>query len=42
MFYQFDDDVTSVDYSDLKDNTPVLGYISINELEKVQKHFNLP
>lgn len=42
MFYQFDDDVTSVDYSDLKDNTPVLGYISINELEKVQKYFNLP
>lgn len=42
MFYQFDDDVTSVDYSDLKDNTPVLGYISRNELEKIQKHFELP
>lgn len=42
MFYQFDDDVTSVDYSDLKDNTPILGYINQNELEKMQKHFNLP
>lgn len=42
MFYQFDDDVTSVDYSDLKDNAPVLGYISRNELDKIQKHFNLP
>lgn len=42
MFYQFDDDVTSVDYYDLKDNIPVLGYINQNELEKMQKHFNLP
>lgn len=42
MFYQFDDDVTSVDYSDLKDNTPILGYINQNELEKMQQHFNLP
>lgn len=42
MFYQFDDDVTSVDFSDLKDNAPVLGYVSRNELEKIQKHFDLP
>ncbi len=42
MFYQFDDDVTSVDYCDLKDNTPVLGYINRTELDKIQKHFNLP
>lgn len=42
MFYQFDDDVTSVDYTDLKDNAPVLGYINKKELEKIQKPFNLP
>lgn len=42
MFYQFDDDVTSVDISELKDNALTVGYVSYNEMTDIYKKFNLP
>ncbi len=42
MFYQLDDEIVSVEYDDIKDNALVLGFVTIQELEKVYRHFDLP
>ena len=42
MFYQLDDEIVSVEYDDIKDNALVLGFVTIQELEKVYRNFDLP
>jgi magnesium transporter len=42
MFYQFDDDVTSVDVNELNDNALAVGYVTVKELENIYKRFNIP
>lgn len=42
MFYQFDDEMVSVDYDKIKDNTLALGFVTAFELEKIYKHFDIP
>lgn len=42
MFYQFDDDIVSVELSELKDNALTVGYVGYNELVDIYKQFNLP
>lgn len=42
MYYQFDDEVISVNLEDLKDNTLTAAYLSIDELNNVYKTFSIP
>ena len=42
MFYQFDDEITSVNPDDLKDNTLTTAYISCDELRNIYKKLSIP
>lgn len=41
MFYQFDDEVISVQAENLNDALLTAGYVNLNELEKIRKLFDL-
>lgn len=42
MLYQFDDDITSVDIDELKDNTLTVGFLNLQEAIKLYKRLNIP
>ncbi len=39
MFYQFDDDVTTVDVADIDNHYITAGYVTINEFENIYNQF---
>ena len=42
MFYQFDDEITSVAFEELRDNELTAGYIGFDELADIYRNLNFP
>lgn len=42
MFYQLEDEITSIEYDNINDHSVALGLINLSELDTIYKQFNLP
>ncbi|MCM1114865.1 MAG: hypothetical protein NC397_05155 [Clostridium sp.] len=42
MFYQLEDEITSIEYNNINDHSVALGLINLSELDTIYKQFNLP